>query len=134
VGLSFLLLLHFLQQGVETPVLLFGLEPVSIDPRGQRFQLGRVEVDGSPLRITAPGHQTCLLQHLNVLRDRLFGDLERLRQLVDGGRAPAQSGDDPATHRVGQGGEGPVEPIVRGGIDDHFMCCLVNCSLYQPTD
>jgi hypothetical protein len=77
-------------------------------------------VDGSPLRITASRHQPRLLQHLDVLRDRLLGDLKWLSQLVDSRRAPTQPGDDPATHGVGQGGERPVEPIVSRRINDHY--------------
>jgi hypothetical protein len=77
-------------------------------------------VHRASLRLTRACHQPSLFQHLNVLRDRLFGDLERLRQLVDGGRAPAEPGDDPPANRIGQSSERPVESIVGRRIHDHL--------------
>ena len=57
----------------------------------------------------------------------LFGDGERLGQFIDRGRPAGEPGDHPPPDGVGQGHEGPVQPVVRGGIHDHF----VNRSLYQ---
>ena len=118
------------EQRVETAKPLFVDQPVLVDPGRECLELGRIQVHGSALGVPRPGDQPCLLEYRNVLRNRLLGDLEGIGQLVDRCRASAEAGNDPAANRIGQGGEGPVEPVVCGGIDDH----VVNLPLYQPVD
>ena len=80
------------EQRVQTAELLFVDQPVFVDPGGECLELGRIQVHGSALGVPRPGDQPGLLEHLDVLRDRLLGDLEGIGQLVDRGRAPAESG------------------------------------------
>ena len=117
-------LMVWCEQCVQPAELLLVNQPVLVDPGGECLELRRIQVHGSALGVPRPGDQPRLFEHLNVLRDRLLGDLERIGQLVDRGRAPAEAGDHPAPHRIGQGGEGPVEPVVGGGIDDHVVNSL----------
>ncbi|MCY1239608.1 hypothetical protein D9M72_524130 [compost metagenome] len=73
-------------------------------------------MDGPTLGVTRAGDQLRLLEDLDVLRDRLFGDREGFRQFVYGCRAAAEPGDDAAANRVGEGEEGRVEQFVVAGI------------------
>ena len=108
------------EQRVEAAEPLLVDQPVLVDPGREGLEPGRIQVHGPALGVPRPGDQPCLLENLNVLRHRLLGDLEGIGQLVDRCRAPAEPGNDPAPNRIGQGGEGPVEPVVCGGIDDHL--------------
>jgi hypothetical protein len=53
-------------------------------------------VDGPALGVPGAGDQLRLLEDVDVFRDRLFGDRERFRRFIDGGRAPAEPGNDAA--------------------------------------
>jgi len=64
---------------------------------------------GPALGVTGPRDKLRLLEDLDVFRDRLLGDREGLRQFIDGGRAPAEPGNDAAADRIGEGQEGRVE-------------------------
>ena len=75
------------EQRVQAPELLLVDQPVLVDPGGERLELGRIEVHRSALGVPASGDQPGLLEHLNVLGHRLFGDLERFGQFVDRRRA-----------------------------------------------
>ena len=55
-------------------------QPVAVDPGGEGFELGGVEVHGPALRVAGPGDQAGLLEHLDVLRHRLLGDLGTARR------------------------------------------------------
>ena len=88
----------------EVGVTLGG--PLRLDRRPRR--LGRDHRPGPPVGLDQPG----LLQHLDVLGDRGKRQLERLRELVDAGFALRKAGQDRPPCRVGQSGEGLVEPVV----------------------
>ena len=106
------------EQSVEGAELLLVDQPVAVDPGGHRFELGGVEVDRAALGVPGPRHEAGMLEHLDVLGHRLFGDGERFGELVDGRRPAAEAGDDPSPHRVGERHERPVEPIIGGRVDD----------------
>jgi hypothetical protein len=107
------------EQRVQVAELLLVDQPVAVDPCGERLQLRRIQVHGPALRVARARHEPRLLEHLDVLRDRLLGDLERLGQVVDRRRAAAEPGDDAAAHRVGEGHEGPVEAVIGARVVDH---------------
>ena len=106
---SFLVLGHRRQQRVQPAVVAFGVQAVAVDPRGQPLQRGGVQMHGPALRIAGPGDQTRLLQHLNVLGHRLFGDGERSGQLVDRRRSPGQSRHHRAPDGIRECHEGTVQ-------------------------
>src|SRR4051794_39529273 len=67
--------------------------------------LGRgrsLEPRGAELRRAAPGDQPRPLQHLEVLRDRLDADRERLGELVHGRLALRETAEDRPARRVGE--------------------------------
>src|SRR5690625_502233 len=64
------------QERVEISELALLDEAVAVDPGGHRFQAFRDEVDGPTLRLPGAGDQSGLLEHLDVLGDRLLGDRE----------------------------------------------------------
>ena len=116
------------EQGVEAAELPLVDQAVLVDPRGERLEPRGVQVDGAALGVAGTGDQLGLLQHLDVLGDRLLGDLERFGQFVDGGRAPAEPGDDAPPDGIGQGQEGRVEAVVvTARVRCHCPCfsCLV---------
>ena len=115
---------HVSQQGVQPAVTAFGVKPISVDPCGQPLQRGRVEVHRPALCIAGPGDQSRVLEHLNVLGHRLFGDVERRGQLVDRGRPPGQPRHDRAPNRVRQRQEGAVKPCIRIAITLHYQPCV----------
>ena len=108
-----------LRAAIECAELLLVDQPVAVDPLGECFERGGVEVHRATLGVAGARDEAGLLEHLDVLRDRLLGDLERFGELVDRGRPAAQAGDDAATHRVGQRHEGAVEAVVGARIHDH---------------
>ncbi len=86
---------------------------------------GGVEVHRAALSVAGPGDESGVLEHLDVLGDRLLGDGERFGELVDGRRSAAEAGDDPPPHRVGERHERSIEPIVGGRVDDQSSAPLV---------
>ena len=101
-----------MEHGVQAAELLLADQPVLVDPCGERLQPCGVQVDGPALGVTGARDQLRLLDDLDVFRDRLLGDLERLRQFVYGGRSPAEPGNYAAADWVGEGQEGRVEHLV----------------------
>ena len=71
------------EQPVEGAVLLFVDQAVLVDPRSHRLQGSAVEVHRATLSVAGSGDETGVLEDLDVLGHRLFGDLERLGKLVD---------------------------------------------------
>jgi hypothetical protein len=66
------------------------------------------------LRIAISGNEAGPLEHLEVLRDRGLRHGKRLCELVHGGCARGQPGEDGAPCRIGKRCEGGVEMSVRG--------------------
>jgi hypothetical protein len=76
-------------------------------------------MDRPALGIATPGDEPRLLEHLNVFGHRLFGDVERLGQLVDRRRAAGQPRDDRAANGIGECHEGAVHQRVRTAAGRH---------------
>jgi hypothetical protein len=96
------------------PKAVFGDQSITVDPRRQPLQGGGIQVHGSALSIPRAGDQAGLLEYLDVFGNRLFGDGERFGELVDGGVAAGQAGDDGASDRIGQRDESAVERVLGG--------------------
>ncbi len=99
---------------VEAPVALLRLPAVPLDPLRHQVEDLRLEVHRAALGVPAPGDQARLLEHLQVLGDRLDGHLVGRGQLADRGVAGGEPGDHVAAGRVGQGGEHPGELVGHG--------------------
>ncbi len=67
----------------------------------------------SVLRVTAPRDQAGPFEHLEVLGDRLQTHVERLSELIHRGLTPDQADQDGPPGRIGEGGEGETERVVR---------------------
>ena len=65
------------EQGVKAPVASLRDQAVAVDPGGQAFEGGGVEMDGATLGIARAGDEAGLLEHLDVLGDGLLRDRER---------------------------------------------------------
>jgi hypothetical protein len=65
-------------------------------------------VNRSALSVAAPGDQSRLLEHSDVLGHRLLGDLEGLGEVVDGRRTARQPRHDGPPDWVGQREKGTV--------------------------
>jgi len=89
--------------------ITFTLENVIFNGNGTGQGLG-FHPYRTALGVAAPRDQPGLLQHLQVLGDRRLAHGERRGQLADRGLAGGQPRQDGAPGRVGQGGEGGVEP------------------------
>ena len=79
-----------------------------------------IERDRPVLRFVTTPNQTRALQHLDVLRDCGELQVERLGELVHGGRTVGQAGEDRPTGRVGQRSERLVQSIV---VEHHRHLC-----------
>ena len=99
------------QHRVEALVALFCPSAIALDPGGHQVEHLRFQVDGSGLCLAALGHQAGVLEHLQVLGDRLHADLVRLGQLVDRGVGDRQPRHQVTPGRIRQGGEDPGELI-----------------------
>ena len=110
------------QQVVEAAVPLLGLALVSLDPFGHQVEDLRFEMHGTALRVTAARHEPGVLEHPQVLRDRLHRDLVRLGQLVDGRIGDREPGDHVAPGRIRQCREHPRERVCRHG---HLPCSTI---------
>jgi hypothetical protein len=97
------------EERVEAPEAALGDEAVLIDPGGEAFERGGVEVHGAALGVAGARDEAGLLEHVDVLGDGLFGDGEGFGELVDGGVAAREARDEGASDRVGEGHEGAVE-------------------------
>src|SRR5690606_40824500 len=75
-------------------------------------ELCGLEVHRTTLGVAAARHEAGLLEHLDVLRHRLEADVEGLREFVHRGGPPAEPRDDRAPHRVAQGEERAVQPLL----------------------
>src|SRR2546428_936623 len=56
----------------------------------------------------APANQSCALQHLQVLRDRIEGNREPARDAADVALTPRQDAENGA---AGRGSDGPAHPV-----------------------
>src|SRR5204863_2387 len=81
---------------VEIAVIPFGGQPVAVDPAGQRFERGGDEAARAALRVPAARDQAGGFQHLEMPRDGLLRDRERLGQLVQRRLAARKLGDQRA--------------------------------------
>ncbi len=103
-----------MQECVETTKAVLGDEAIAVDPGGQSLEGGWLEVDRATLGVLRAGDQAGELEYVDVFGDGLFGDGKGLGELVDGGVAAGQAGDDGAAHRIGQSQEGAVERVGAG--------------------
>ena len=99
------------EHGVQAAVALLGGAPVALDPARHQLQHLGFQVHRPPLGVAAAADQPGVLQHLQVLGDRLHAHLVGLRELADRGVPDRQPGHDVAPGRVRQGGEEPGQLV-----------------------
>src|SRR6187401_1275535 len=96
---------------VESLVALIPELPEIAGPFSDLFQRRRVQAARTPLRVSPARDQACLLQDPKVLGYRRTTHLKWLRQLLHGRFPRGEPGQDGATRRIGEGGEGDAELI-----------------------
>src|SRR5262245_15497283 len=79
------------------------------DPGFRRAQCGRFHLAGPDTADLRGANETAVLQYMEVLQKGGHGHGERLGELADGGRAPAQTRHDRPPSWIGQGVEDAVE-------------------------
>jgi hypothetical protein len=82
---------------------------VLFDPRGRLGEAPRAEPVVARAADLLADDEVGALEDPDVLLDPVDGQPERLRKLTDRGRAPAETLEDPAPRRVGEGEERAVE-------------------------
>ena len=122
--------LRLLQVGVESVQPVGPDLPSRLDP-GHRFLQRRSFEPARPcLPDPATADQSGVLEHLQVLRDRLHAHPVWRRELADGRLTVGQLTDNPPPRRVGKRSEHDVEPRVVGS---HHLAmkahALANCGL-----
>jgi hypothetical protein len=99
-------------------VLLELFEPVlphlsvSPDPLDRVVERRGLQAAGPVLGVLPSCDQPRALQHLQVLGNRLEAHVERLGELVHGGLAGGEPGEDRSACRVGEGCERDAERVV----------------------
>src|SRR6266545_904692 len=106
-----LLLLQFLQVGVQAIEAFLPIAAIALEPLVGILERPRFEPAGAPLRLSRARDETGALQHLEVLGDGGQGHLEGLGQLRNGGFAGCQAREDSAPGGVGQCSEGAAYRI-----------------------
>jgi len=91
---------------------ILGQLAVACYPLVRLVQRRDAQAGWAPLRFTAASYQSGLLEHFDVLGDRLEAHRERLSQLVDRLLTVCQPGEDCSPRRVGQCGECSVQLLV----------------------
>src|SRR5690606_4134752 len=95
------------------------LRPELVEVRahdGQAVGADREQVAGPVARA---GHQTCVAQDAEVVRRGLLGEAELVSHLPDRARPRSDQRQDPPPVRIGQGPQGPVQPVVVQGLGTH---------------
>src|SRR5437588_386865 len=105
--------LELVQVLVQSVVALFPEPTVPLGPLGDLLQRARLEPGGPPLALPAPRDQPGSLEHLQVLRDRRHGHLERLGQLGDGGLSGREPREDGPPRGIREGRERSVQLVCR---------------------
>jgi hypothetical protein len=104
---------HGPEDVVEAAVALLGLAPVALDPRGHQVEHLRLQVHRAALRLPAAADQAGVLEHPQVLGDRLHGHVVGGGQLADRRVTDREPGDHVAPGRVGQRREHPGQLVRR---------------------
>src|SRR6266540_2498021 len=109
---------------IEAVEALLPEAPVALEPVGGVLQRCPVQPRGPRLRRASSRDQPGVLEHLEVLGDRLEAHGEGFGELVDRGLAVGEPCEDRTACRVGEGGEGAAELV-----DCHGAVHLL---VYQP--
>jgi len=96
-----------------------GLKATGIDPGGERFQRGRIEVTRTLLRVARPRDEPGRFEHLDVLGHALLRHRKRLRELVHGCRTAREASNECAPDGVRQREKCPIEALLLVGTDNH---------------
>src|SRR5689334_24319986 len=113
VLLLLLVAVHGLEYSVEAPVALLSLPPVALDPGVHQVEDLRLQVHGSRLRSTRTADHPGVLEHSQVLVDRLQRHRVPRGELVDRRVGGGQAVHHVAAGRVRQCGEDPRESVGR---------------------
>src|SRR5919106_4882994 len=97
----------------ETIEALPPIPPVAGQPVGGLLERLALQPRRPQLRAALARDQARPLEHLQMLGDRLHGDRKRLCELVDGGVALREPGQDPASSRVRERRERPAQLVDR---------------------
>src|SRR5262245_39326891 len=105
------LLLEALQVVLEPVEALLPELSIHLDPHGDLLERLRIEPAGPVLSLSRLSDQAGELKHFQVLRDRGSTDVERLRELRDGGFAEREARKDRAASGVGESRESRTEGV-----------------------
>ena len=106
---------HLREDGVEAFVAFLGLLAVPLDPSRHQVEDLGLEVARPPLGVLALAEQAGVGEHLDVLGDRLDGDVVRTGQLPDRGVADGETGHDVSPRRIGERSEHSRQSVVVQG-------------------
>src|SRR5213593_4962902 len=98
---------------IETVETVFPKNAVALHPLCGFAETVRLEPCRSPLRVAPARNQSCVLEHLEMLRDRRKGHVERLRELRDRGFPRRETSEDRPPRRVGDGRERRAQMVRR---------------------
>src|SRR5487761_2594010 len=103
--------LQHLQVIVEAIEPLFPEPAIFGEPVVDRLECRRLELAGTPLRLTRTRDQPGVFQHLEMLGDGGPAQLERLGEFAHRGLAQCEPGQKGAPRRIGERGEGGAEAV-----------------------
>jgi hypothetical protein len=83
------------------------------EPTVELLQRFRLQLAGTPLRLAAAGDEAGAFQHFQMAGDGGKRDVERLGEIVDGGFALTEAGEDGAPRRVCESGKRLREGVRR---------------------
>src|SRR4029450_10936071 len=118
-GMTSLLALEFLHIGVEPVEALREKAAIVAQPSIGLGERCRVEAHRAELRLASARDEPCPLEHLEMLGHGGLAEVRRRHELIDGGLAGGESGQDRAASRIGQCGEDEIERW--GGGRDHKL-------------
>jgi hypothetical protein len=108
-----LLSLQFFEVVIEAIEALFPEAAVPLHPCGRFLQAGGLAAARTGLGVAASGDELGALQDLEVLRDGGEAHVEGLGEIHDGALPGGQTSKNRSPRRIGEGGEGGAEVVVR---------------------
>ena len=110
---------QFFEHFVEAREIGFPDAAVIFKPLGGFGEPARVDAAGAALGVAAAGDKAGTFEDAEVLGDGGLGHREGAGELVNGGFAGAETGEDGAAGGIGERGEGGVESLFVG----HCITC-----------
>jgi hypothetical protein len=121
-GLALLQFLELLEVRVEPREARVPEAPEFLSPLDNFLERRRLEPPRSPLGLASAGDEPGMFEHPEVLGDRGSAHRERRRELLDGGRAGRESGED----RPSRGSAGAANVALSRSVSRHITNRLDN--------